>query len=273
MSAPQLKGLVLVGGKSSRMGRAKAYLDFGNGPQWRAAGAALQSVCQNVYYSVSPQLEPSLPPQIPLISDIFCTPIGPVGGIMSAFKADPEAAYFVVACDTPYFNAEAAQFLVSHRNPYKKATVFVTDGKVEPLLAIYEPAIFAELALAWTKGRYCPRAILSELDIERVEPVDTSWTININHAHEIVQCTNDIAQKTITVQYYAALREQVGRSAETVLTSTHTVGELFAELKQRYGLLMDAHALRYAHNDRLVTSVEAINSGDVVVFIPPVSGG
>lgn len=268
-------GLVLVGGKSSRMKSAKAHLSFGEQPQWRVCEELLLPSCQSVYFSVSPQLVKAIPVEKHrLISDIFVEPIGPLGGIMSAFKKQPEAAFFVLACDLPFFDKMAAQFLLRQRNLKKKATVFVKDDEIEPLCGIYEPAIFLDLAKSWSRGIYCPRRILSGLDVERVSAADEKWLTNINHAHELVELLKVSAgTKTVVVNYYASLREETKRSQEQMETSVTTLGELFLELKKKYGLTMDERALRFAKNDRLVSKDEPIEHNDSIVFIPPVSGG
>ena len=41
---------------------------------------------------------------------------------------------------------------------------------------------------------------------------------------------------SVTVQYFAILREQRGRSAETLVTAAATPEALYAELRARHGL-------------------------------------
>jgi molybdopterin-guanine dinucleotide biosynthesis protein A len=167
---PPLLGLVMVGGKSSRMQRAKAHLVIHDVPQWHYCETVLRSVVDDVYFSVSPQLSPPLTTRSDrLIEDCFREPIGPLGGIISAFRRFPDHALFVLACDLPYFVAAAAEYLVAMRNDRRLASVFTDEkGLVEPLCGIYEPAIKTELARAWAENRFCPRGILSNLDVKKV---------------------------------------------------------------------------------------------------------
>jgi molybdopterin synthase sulfur carrier subunit len=81
---------------------------------------------------------------------------------------------------------------------------------------------------------------------------------------------------TIVVLYFAALRELLGKSEETI---SDVPGPLsvhgFAEyLGQRHPALGPRLAsVRFAVNESFVNATDAIEDGDTVALIPPVSGG
>ena len=79
--------------------------------------------------------------------------------------------------------------------------------------------------------------------------------------------------RTVHVQYFAALREQAGRGAESLETSAATPRELYVELRQRHGLALPASVLRVAVNEEFCDWGQPLVEGDHVVFIPPVAGG
>jgi molybdopterin converting factor subunit 1 len=79
--------------------------------------------------------------------------------------------------------------------------------------------------------------------------------------------------QTIRVQYYALLREQAGRSDETLTTSARDARELYAELSQRYPFSLPVDMLRVAINAEFGDWSQPLKAGDAVVFIPPVAGG
>lgn len=274
-----LYGLVLAGGKSSRMKTPKAHWGLENSPQWQVAQKALLPLCEKVFFSVSPQLAVPIPQDPALIiHDIFSEPCGPLGGIISACKKMPHAAFFVLACDMPWFSAKAALWLRESRNVNKLATVFENkNASLEPLCGIYEPAILPHLLRNWSEDRWCPRAILSELDVERVLPEDEKWLININSAADLEgvlpRAFPKSDKKHITVQFYASLRQQTKHANIQFASQAQTLRELFTELSEKYSLSINPQTLRYAKNDRLVPSSEIFEDGDTIVFIPPVSGG
>ena len=79
--------------------------------------------------------------------------------------------------------------------------------------------------------------------------------------------------KRVHVRYFAALREQAGRTEEALETSARTPADLYAELVERYGLKVAGELLQVALNDRYSDMQGELHDGDRVAFIPPVSGG
>ncbi|HXW60316.1 MAG TPA: NTP transferase domain-containing protein [Myxococcota bacterium] len=278
LSDNRMLGLVLAGGKSARMNEAKAHLRIEGKPQWQRAEEALSAVCDEVYFSVSPLLTTPLPiAKERQISDIFNEPCGPIGGIISAFKKYPHKSLFVLACDMPFFDAHAAQFLLANRAEVKLATIFDNEQSlIEPLCGIYEPAIFPHLLLAWSSDKTCARRAVSELDIKRVKPLEEKWLVNVNNREELLKFmpkTDDTSLKKLNVHYYASLRQQRECSNEEISSFATTILELFHELALMHSFREDPYSLRFAKNDRLVAPNEMIEDGDKIVFLPPVSGG
>ena len=77
----------------------------------------------------------------------------------------------------------------------------------------------------------------------------------------------------IKVQYYAILREQAGRSEETVTTTARTPRDLYDELQRRHPFSLGVESLRVAVNADFSDWSRPLAEGDAVVFIPPVAGG
>ncbi len=76
----------------------------------------------------------------------------------------------------------------------------------------------------------------------------------------------------VQIEYFAILREHVGRSTENVDTDAGTAAELFEELSSRYSF-PEIGRLKVAINDEFGEWDAALADGDRVVFIPPVAGG
>ncbi len=77
----------------------------------------------------------------------------------------------------------------------------------------------------------------------------------------------------VNLRYYALLREQAGRQAETVDTAAATPAALYAELAARHGFRLPASQLRVAVNSAFCDWERPLENGDEIVFIPPVAGG
>lgn len=77
----------------------------------------------------------------------------------------------------------------------------------------------------------------------------------------------------LKIQYYALLREQAGRSEETLDTPAATPADLYDELTARYGFTLAREQLKVAVNSEFSDWYRSLAAGDAVVFLPPVAGG
>lgn len=78
---------------------------------------------------------------------------------------------------------------------------------------------------------------------------------------------------TVTLRYYAQLREQAGTSTEQLNSSARSLSELYAELRARHGFSLSEDTLKVAVNTRFSDWDHTPVEGDTIVFIPPVAGG
>ena len=77
----------------------------------------------------------------------------------------------------------------------------------------------------------------------------------------------------LKLQFYALMREQAGRSEETVETTAETPAALYGELVSRYGFTLPREQVKVAVNSEFADWLRPLRAGDAVVFIPPVAGG
>lgn len=82
---------------------------------------------------------------------------------------------------------------------------------------------------------------------------------------------------TVTVRYFAWLRERVGTESETVASGAGTVRELVEDLKsrdERYALAFaDMRAVRVAIDQELADAETPLDGVREVAFFPPMTGG
>ena len=198
-----IKGLVLVGGKSKRMGIDKSELNYHGKPQKEFVKELLENNNLQTFYSVRPfdcaqgdNSENVISSEVEKsqneIPDTFLN-LGPFGGICSAFQKEPNSAWLVLATDLPFVNNEVVQLLLKKRNPSKVATAIKGKNKdfPEPLITIYEPKAYAILLQYLAQGYSCPRKMLINSDVEIVE-IDDDLIRNINTPEEF-----EIAKKEI----------------------------------------------------------------------------
>lgn len=184
---PTVKGLVLIGGKSTRMGTDKSQLNYFGKPQKEYVKELLEKNNLKTYYSVQNDAGNQNE-----IHDAFLN-LGPFGGICSAFQKDPNSAWLVLATDVPFVNDALIQLLLEKRNPSKVATAIKGKGKefVEPLITIYEPKAYPILLQYLAQGYSCPRKTLINSDVEIVE-IDDALIRNINTPEEFKEVLKEI---------------------------------------------------------------------------------
>jgi sulfur-carrier protein len=82
---------------------------------------------------------------------------------------------------------------------------------------------------------------------------------------------------SITIKYFASIREALGQGSETLSTSAATTGALRAELIARGGAyaecLAAGKAVRVALNQTMSDDAAVLSQGAEVAFFPPVTGG
>ncbi|WP_198968604.1 molybdopterin converting factor subunit 1 [Xylophilus sp. ASV27] len=83
--------------------------------------------------------------------------------------------------------------------------------------------------------------------------------------------------KTLTVRYFASVREAVGTAQETLRTDAATAGALRDQLIARGGAwaesLSRSRAVRVAVAQELCDEAAVLQDGAEVAFFPPVTGG
>lgn len=180
--APKLYGLILSGGKSTRMGNDKGLIDYHGKPQREYLFEEASRFCEATFYSARKDQIESFPKDSPIIIDENNYK-GPFNGILSAHATYPEVAWLVLACDLPLLTEKGLAELVANRNTEKFATTFSSreSGLPEPLIAIWEPqALRAAKSYLESATSSCPRKFLINSDIQLVEPSSEDQLYNAN---------------------------------------------------------------------------------------------
>ena len=184
---PPINALILVGGKSTRMGRDKSQIDYHGKPQWQFMASILRGLGLEVFISCREEQAAQFEGEN-LIFDSF-TGLGPFGAIASAFRENPNTAWLVVACDLPLLNENTLKTLIENRKPSAIATTYRSpesaEGFPEPLITIWEPKSYAILLQFLTQGVSCPRKVLINSDTHIIDPSVPDDLMNVNTPEEM----------------------------------------------------------------------------------------
>lgn len=177
-----LKGLILSGGKSERMGTDKSRIKW-HGIEHRCYLAnMLRSLSYDSFISCRSDQEAT--PEYPAIIDRYAE-MGPYGALLTAFEFEPATAWLVLACDLPLLDSETIAYLISERDDQKIATAYENpdDGLPEPLLAIWEPR--AVEMLEKNRNNKSLRRVLTANDIKMIAPKNKQALFNVNTPEEM----------------------------------------------------------------------------------------
>ncbi len=160
---PRLASVLLVGGKSTRMGRDKAWVEIGGQPLWSRQLGLLGSLGGPV--SVSSGQRPEwLPSEVEWVCDEAGAE-GPLAGLISALawaKAKSASHLLALAVDLPRMNEGVLRVLRSHCTAGRGAVVRVGDA-FEPLAAVYPVEAESAFRAAARAGQWKLQSVIEGL--------------------------------------------------------------------------------------------------------------
>jgi molybdopterin-guanine dinucleotide biosynthesis protein A len=191
MDIPHIFGLVLAGGKSTRMGSDKGLIAYHTKSQREVLFDILARNCERVFTSSNESQD--VPASLNPLLDAYDIK-GPMNGILSAFKNFPDKAWLIVAVDMPCVDDQVLGQLISARNISKVATCFYNEEQKfpEPLLTLWEPMAFSLLLKWYEGGNVSPKHFLANHDVQLVKPHDQKIFSNINSQEDVDRYRNQI---------------------------------------------------------------------------------
>lgn len=172
-------GILLCGGKSSRMGSPKAWL-LVNGETLLARTVRIVSEVASpiiVAAAVGQEL-PSLPQGVIVVRDAL-PERGPLGGLAAALEAMEADAAIVVSCDLPRLTNSVLKALIDSQDD-SLACVPVVNGESQPLAALYRKEALPIVEQHLATNRLSMRALLDALSVKWVHGLDPTALANAN---------------------------------------------------------------------------------------------
>jgi molybdenum cofactor guanylyltransferase len=157
--------IILTGGKSSRMGRPKALLPFGNEPLIAHLVRRLERKFKVVVVVAAPDQElPPLPAKV--VRDEIAYQ-GPVGGIYYGLMAAIGTGAFVTSCDAAFLNLPLISFLTSRLWNYDVVVPYWQD-RFQPLHAVYRRSVVPLLKEQLEHGELRPIFLYDKVRTRKV---------------------------------------------------------------------------------------------------------
>jgi molybdenum cofactor guanylyltransferase len=143
---------ILAGGKSSRMGQDKAFVEFGGRTLLQRAIELAVVLTPDVRVVGNKQRFAEF---APVVEDVFVN-CGPLGGIHAALQSSATDLNLILAVDTPFVTDSFLRFLLAQARKRSDADAIVPRGErgYQPLCAIYRRSFAATAEKALRSGRY-----------------------------------------------------------------------------------------------------------------------
>jgi molybdopterin-guanine dinucleotide biosynthesis protein A len=166
-SANDVTAFILAGGKSTRMGTDKAFVEYEGRTLLARALDLARSVTSNVRIVGNSE---KFAPFAPVVEDIF-RDCGPLGGIHAGLGASLTELNLMLAVDTPFVSWAFLQFLISQaRGTPEAAAVVPRDGESsQPLCAIYRRKFADAAERALLTGRNRIDVLFTEVQTRMIE--------------------------------------------------------------------------------------------------------
>jgi molybdenum cofactor guanylyltransferase len=174
-------GFILAGGKSSRMGVDKAFLDFGGQTLLDRALGLMSAVCGRVAIVGEParfaKYEPAQSGSAryeSVVADIF-SGCGPLAGIHAALLQSSAELNLMLAVDLPFVSTELLEFIFAAAAADDNRAIITVPrvGKgFQPLCAVYRRDFSTAAEQALRAGKYKIDAAFSGVAIRAIEEAE-----------------------------------------------------------------------------------------------------
>ncbi len=210
--------IVLCGGKSTRMGRDKAWLPWAGVPMVSHVVATLTPVVDEVIVVSSTDLD--LPP---LDAEIVCDrepALGPLSGIREGLSVTRSDLAFVTATDAPYLTPAFVRSMLDHNG----AAATIVDGHVQTLAAVYPRSSLDLVEEMIAAGRLRPVELLEKLHYQHVdsdELPDIRSVEGFNTPAEYLDAARRASEQPMAeLEFFGRARMQMGLRGMSVPIGT-----------------------------------------------------
>ena len=276
-------GVVLAGGRSSRMGSPKAALDWhGSTLLRRTVSVVARAVTGPVLVVRAPgQLLPDLPPEVEVASDPR-EGLGPLQGMAVglAALADRADAAFICSTDLPFLHPAFIGAVLGALTPHLDVALPVARGYPQPLAAAYRTGLAPLVSSLVAADRLRPAFLFDQCRVVRLDDAtlradpavaaldpDLDSVVNVNESQEYDEARRRLPPE-VTVRCFGAVANRAGAGPRTVRAAT------LSGAAAAVSVVLD-HCVVAALNGEQITRDGQLPlvAGDTVAFLSADAGG
>lgn len=179
ISPSDVTGVILCGGRSSRMGEDKALLNY-KGESFLSHACHSLSFCHDIIIASGERDYSHLGCKCISTEDIYKGK-GPLAGIHAALKLCVTEYAFVLSVDLPLFTSSLGLGLLGEMDSSRDAVVPRTpDGRIHPLCAIYRTTVACTAERMLMENRLRVRDLLENIKTYFHDVGNVQDVINVN---------------------------------------------------------------------------------------------
>lgn len=182
-----LNGIVLAGGKSSRMQSDKALIKYQQNEQWKVAKVLLEPFSEKVFISINDDQFNSwanIEEENFIVDAEQFQNKGPISGILSVARENNDRGFLVLGVDYPLLKFENLIYLNNQRSEQFEAVCFEKEGFLEPLCTIYEEAAIEKMKIYFENAGESLTGFLKTLKAKIIKIDDAEFLKNVNSQEE-----------------------------------------------------------------------------------------
>lgn len=179
ISPSDVTGVILCGGRSSRMGEDKALLNY-KGESFLFRACHSLSFCHDIIIASGERGYSHLGCKCIFTEDIYKGK-GPLAGIHAALKLCVTEYAFVLSVDLPLFSSAFGLDLLNEMKPVLDAVVPRTsDGHIHPLCAVYRTSVACTAERMLMENRLRVTDLLENIKTYFHDVGNVPYVINVN---------------------------------------------------------------------------------------------
>jgi molybdenum cofactor guanylyltransferase len=275
-------GIVLAGGRSSRMGTPKAALEWHGSTLLRRTAGILERVADGpvVVVRAPGQPLPALPASVEVVDDPR-EGLGPVQGLAAGLAAVAGRAEiaFVCSTDLPFLHPAFARRVLRAAAEGADVGLPIARGYPQPLAAAYRTGLAPVAERLVREERLRPAFLFDECTVARLDDAalradpmlgaldpDLDSVLNVNEPADYEAARARPAPE-VTVQRFGALAD--GHRGPRAVRAATVAGAADAA-----GLALDGHVVAALNGDQITRDGEVpLAAGDTVFFLSADAGG
>ncbi len=186
-----ITGIILAGGKSSRMGSEKGLLLLNGIPFIEHINNALQPLIDElIIVSNNPEYDKF---QGTRVQDIIPNS-GPIAGLHAGLSYSNTENNLVLSCDVPYVTTNLLQRLLLQEKDDHDLIMFADRQQTIPLIAMYKKRCVSKCKQFLDQNEKRLRKLISELSTKTITILEKEYLLvsNINTPEDLKKITNGV---------------------------------------------------------------------------------